>query len=229
MKLHFPFEFLEKEKAIERVNELLPLDIRLLAVTKVTKAFNSHTNCSNRRYCYLLPTYTLLDVIEMNTLLHGAYINQGPIIDCARMGGFAEPGSTKYLGFDSLKSVRKNLADYRVTSEKLELFRRALDFFVGTKSYHNFTTGKESEDDSAKRYITECICSDPFNSNSFPSLSNKLPLVSNYDECDSNDNKNIEWVCITVSGQSFLLNQIRKMVGFAVDASLLFSILISPL
>lgn len=54
---------------------------------------------------------------------------------------------------------------------------------------HLCTSQKKANDPSAKRYIVSFECSDPFIHN------------------------NIQWVRCTVRGQSFMIHQIRKMIG----------------
>jgi len=237
MRLHFPTDPMERQNAIARINLALPSDIRLHAVTKVTRAFNSHINCSSRRYKYLLPTYLFMPVNEINALLQQTYEKQGPIVDCAKSGGFAEPGSKKFLSHQSLQSIHQKLSSYRCSKEQLDLFSKAMSFYQGTRSYHNFTTGKDSEDDSSKRFITECICSDPFighmDSGDDVTATSSVGITCSSDIGSSNSfnnqygstvsavesTTNVEYVCVTINGQSFVLNQIRKMIGLAVDVA----------
>jgi hypothetical protein len=74
-------------------------------------------------------------------------------------------------------------------------FRAALQKFVGTRCYFNFTRGMPPNDPRAMRYIVEFTCSDPFVSGG------------------------TELVRIQVLGQSFILNQIRKMIGMATEVA----------
>jgi len=43
--------------------------------------------------------------------------------------------------------------DFRISQEKLETFRKALEMYVGAHNYHNFTVGKKFEEESSTRYI----------------------------------------------------------------------------
>lgn len=47
------------DDVVARINQHLPPDIRVLAAMRVTRAFNSKSYCEQRRYEYLLPTFTL--------------------------------------------------------------------------------------------------------------------------------------------------------------------------
>lgn len=84
---------------------------------------------------------------------------------------------------------------YRVTKEVLELFNSTLQGYQGTHIFHNFTSGKKYKDDSAVRYIKSISCSEPF----FPCKQNEL-----------------EFVVVRLKGQSFMMHQIRKMIGLAI-------------
>jgi len=84
------------------------------------------------------------------------------------------------------------VADYRITSEVVEELKKILETYKGTHNFHNFTARKKAHEDSAKRYIMNMTCGEPFEKNGF------------------------EWITITVKGQSFMLHQIRKMVGVAM-------------
>ncbi|KAI1767038.1 pseudouridine synthase [Hypoxylon sp. FL1150] len=82
---------------------------------------------------------------------------------------------------------------YRVTPSRLAQLQQALDQYVGTKNYHNYTIQKSHADPSAKRTIRS--------------------FVANPEPVQINDT---QWLSLKVHGQSFMMHQIRKMVGMAV-------------
>jgi tRNA pseudouridine38-40 synthase len=193
MKLSFPYD--QRSLVRDQINQFLPADIRIQAITKVAKNFNAHAQCTKRNYNYLLPTYMLQDFDTVNTALATVFAEQGPIKGAGYEGGYVDPSSSKFLNGEYLKKARDSIVQYRIDAERLNRFRSALKEYEGTKSYHNFTVGKDATEANAKRYIISFDCSEPFIAH----------------------NTGIEWVLLSVFGQSFLLNQIRKMVGFAVD------------
>ncbi|KAI1822985.1 pseudouridine synthase [Xylaria intraflava] len=81
---------------------------------------------------------------------------------------------------------------YRITPDRLEQLQGALDKYVGTKNYHNYTIQKAHSDPAAKRTIRS--------------------FVVNRDPIQINDT---QWLSLKVHGQSFMMHQIRKMVGMA--------------
>lgn len=86
--------------------------------------------------------------------------------------------------------------DFRMSDEMHTKLNDILKMYVGTKNFHNFTCRKDYGDPSSKRFIMSFDCSKPF-----------VP----------NDCK-LEFARIKIKGQSFMMHQIRKMVGltFAV-------------
>lgn len=92
-----------------------------------------------------------------------------------------------------VQRIQAAVADYRVTTEQLSTLKQVLNSYVGTHSFHNFTRRCAAGEMRANRYIMEFAVQDPV-------------VVDG-----------VEWIPTTVTGQSFLLNQIRKMVCLAMD------------
>jgi tRNA pseudouridine38-40 synthase len=178
---------------IDQLNSFLPSDIKVQGLIKVNKNFNAHAQCSKRIYHYLLPTYLLQDMNIVTTFLQQKYEQQGPIKGAGYEGGFVDPALSCSLTKDSLREVYQQLRSFRISHEKTNQFRSVLQKFEGTKSFHNYTTAKNEAD--AKRYILSCTCEEPF----------------------VNSVTNVEFIKIIFFGQSFLLNQIRKMIGMSIE------------
>uniref|UniRef100_T1HB86 Pseudouridylate synthase 1 homolog n=1 Tax=Rhodnius prolixus TaxID=13249 RepID=T1HB86_RHOPR len=81
---------------------------------------------------------------------------------------------------------------YRITDDVFDKTNELLQTFVGTHNYHNFTSRKKPLDPSAQRYIISFIC--------------ERPVLT----------EGMEFVVLKVKGQSFMLHQIRKMVGLVI-------------
>ncbi|XP_029834803.2 tRNA pseudouridine synthase A [Ixodes scapularis] len=81
---------------------------------------------------------------------------------------------------------------YRITEERIGEVNNVLALYKGCHNYHNFTSGKKSEDPSAMRYIISAECGQPFVQG------------------------DQEFVQVQIKGQSFMLHQIRKMVGLVI-------------
>ncbi|XP_060699362.1 tRNA pseudouridine synthase A isoform X2 [Hemiscyllium ocellatum] len=86
---------------------------------------------------------------------------------------------------------RQNI-EYRLSSDTLSNVNRLLASYKGTHNFHNFTSGKGPRDPSAKRYIMEMYCEEPF------------------------VRQGMEFAVLKVKGQSFMMHQIRKMIGLVI-------------
>lgn len=140
----FPENFPDE---IEKINQNLPGEIRLLAAKRTVPSFDCRNFCDCRTYTYTFPTFTLA------------------------------PPKTMLSSY------------YRVNNELIDRCNELLSIYKGTHNFHNFTSGKLPSEQSSMRYIMEIDCSRPFL----------------YED--------MEFARITIKGQSFMLHQIRKMVG----------------
>lgn len=140
------------DEIIEKINEHLPPQIRVLGLKRVTQGFNSKNNCDARTYSYTLPTVAFAPK-DYNT---------------------------------------EEAAAFRLSPETLDNVNRLFGLYKGTHNFHNFTSQKASTDPSARRYITHMSCGQPF------------------------IHSENEFAEITVRGQSFMMHQIRKMIGLVI-------------
>jgi tRNA pseudouridine38-40 synthase len=81
---------------------------------------------------------------------------------------------------------------YRICPERLVRLQEVLDLYTGTRNFHNYTVQKSPLDPSAKRHIKSFVV-------------NPKPIIIG----------DTEWLSLKVHGQSFMMHQIRKMVGLA--------------
>lgn len=98
---------------------------------------------------------------------------------------------SKCLGKGGVTNPNETLSFRLDTFSVLEDVREMFQKYVGTHNYHNFTTTKNKR--GTLRYIKDVSVSEPFLE------------------------KSVEYIKITIHGQSFLYNQIRKMVGYVVE------------
>jgi tRNA pseudouridine38-40 synthase len=106
----------------------------------------------------------------------------------------AEPTSEEL----ALRAAIKSLKDayllakrqWRIPEARLKRIQEAFATYHGTHNFHNYTVRKSFRDPSAKRHILS------FNVNPTPILIGDT-----------------EWLSLKVHGQSFMMHQIRKMVG----------------
>ena len=82
---------------------------------------------------------------------------------------------------------------FRMTPEYHEKIQNICKFYKGTKKYHNYTRKMAFKDESTNRHIYELSC---------------LELI---------EFENFQAIKFKIVGQSFLYNQIRKMIGFIIQ------------
>lgn len=97
---------------------------------------------------------------------------------------------------EAVKTLKKAYLDvkkaYRISPERQARVQAALNIYLGTHKYHNYTVHKKFNDKSAQRYIKSFKVAPE-------------PIIIN----------DTEWLSLKVHGQSFMMHQIRKMVGMA--------------
>lgn len=87
---------------------------------------------------------------------------------------------------------QSEMMDYRVPVDRLQRTNDVLSIFKGHTNFHNYTTKKLFFDRTSERYIHSIECGEPFVEHG------------------------VEFARITVKGSSFMLHQIRKMIGFTL-------------
>ncbi|XP_036385786.1 tRNA pseudouridine synthase A [Megalops cyprinoides] len=81
---------------------------------------------------------------------------------------------------------------FRLGRETIQRVNRLFSLYEGTHSFHNFTSQKGARDASARRFVMAMACGEPF------------------------VRRGAEFAIVTVKGQSFMMHQIRKMIGLVI-------------
>ena len=197
-----PSSLPEGQTLTEYVNTLLPPQVRIWGMRRVQSAFNARTSCDSRLYEYLLPTYVFLppkpfsSMWKMLRRLNGAEGESGvaPWDDPAvRDLPLLNHPFWREQGYESdfnedMHAKRK----WRISQDELARVRAVFDAYTGSHNFHNYTVGKEFRDRSAHRVMKKLSISEP-------------KIIND-----------TEWVSIKFHGQSFMLHQIRKMIGLLV-------------
>jgi tRNA U38,U39,U40 pseudouridine synthase TruA len=111
------------------------------------------------------------------------------------------------------------LETYRVPQEQLELFQSVLDMYVGTHKFHNYTSQVNACDPMTPRVhptrssfaSTDFVLS-KHHKKSYNDSSASRYIVS-FQSFPPYEVDGVEWMRVQVRGQSFVLHQIRKMIG----------------
>ncbi|KAF2126059.1 pseudouridine synthase [Dothidotthia symphoricarpi CBS 119687] len=97
---------------------------------------------------------------------------------------------------EAIKALKTAYIDakkaYRISPDRQSRVQAALNQYLGTQRFHNYTVQKKFSDKSAQRYIKSFTIA-------------PQPIIIH----------DTEWLSLKVHGQSFMMHQIRKMVGMA--------------
>jgi len=173
----------------ERINKHLPPDIRVLDIERVTRMFCARTNRDKVRYQYMVPSYLFCSEEDVQKI----FSNVKFVVDSSNAPTNTRADGVDVISNDDRVHVRTKLSTYRILPEQMDKLQDGLQMFEGTHCFHNYTRRLSANDASSTRYIL-----------SFKPLD---PIIVD----------NTQWIPIQVVGQSFLLNQIRKMISAAVD------------
>lgn len=176
---------------VAKLNELLPDDIRCYRALRVTRGFCARSMCSMRKYEYVIP----------NWLLRKRYVLDGDMKRTA-FSELSEKMESHLFSSSHTSSLNHGRSDaWEGTTEErdmdLDLLQDILHDFCGTHDFHNFTPRQKGMENSTKRFIHE--------------IKVEKRSVQGCTE---------DIVAVAIIGQSFVYNQIRKMMSLAYEVYL---------
>ncbi|TPX48375.1 hypothetical protein SeLEV6574_g02069 [Synchytrium endobioticum] len=202
-------------KIMKRLNELLPPEIRVWHLTRVTASFDARKSCEQRAYEYYMPSYVFSEPDpSSNFAARGGKCetnvlnSEGEVIGRVDETGiitYNEPATqtqskviyevveAKVKTDEELKLFRQR----RAKPEELQAFKEIMTMYLGSRNFWNYTIGAKFTDASAVRHMLAIKVYDP-------------------EVITSPDGVDVEWVRIRIHGQSFQLHQIRKMMAMAI-------------
>ena len=190
--------------------------MEIFGIIKTASSFHAKDRADSRYYEYLLPTFVftrqsreefmkLAEASSVRTDVGGKPgkipQNSKPSNNSDSEGEEADEEEGPEIKVELSPEELKRISEYRVSDEDLERFNRVLAFYCGTHNFHNFTIGKGPKDPSAQRHIKTFSAARPF-------------IVKSENEGEAS----LEWVAVRVHGMSFMMHQIRKMIGLAILA-----------
>jgi len=184
------------ENMLEKINQQLPHQISLLGIHRVTGGFDARKHCDKRRYEYCLPAWIFDPAITPQNVMQTVHYKSGAGFD----DGFNfNTTAASALASASAAASAAAASDPPFTSSFIfdkaaqDKMTQILSSYNGTHNFHNYAARVHVTSSNAKRYIMSFTCHGTFQINGEP------------------------WVRMVVIGQSFMLHQIRKLIGMALS------------
>ena len=185
---------------VSRLKAALPSDICVHGVQRVSKQFDARTQCDHRRYEYVIPAdllapitwnmhdYPLLKAHPLHALMAADELVDLTGEHLELISQFKMDRKERYEGKSA--PLAHSEEGYTLSAEDLERLQSLFDQFKGTHQFRNFTSRISRDDPALSRYMKDIRVD----------LEHEGKLAK-----------------VTLIGQSFLFNQIRKMVALVIE------------
>jgi tRNA pseudouridine38-40 synthase len=154
-KVELPTEDWERaadlERAREQLNAMLPSDIQVLDMNRVTRNFCAKTQRDRVRYQYMVPSF----------LMHPSWRELLKSQNIDTVGPKEREDFRRPLSNDEIKRLQLALKGFRSSEESRKSLQAALRRYEGTNYFHNFTKGLSPGQAQAQRYIQYFNVQDP--------------------------------------------------------------------
>ncbi|KAL9558987.1 hypothetical protein MBANPS3_000642 [Mucor bainieri] len=154
----------QDEHIVEKLNAVLPPQIRVWGYVETQRNFHAKNKCDSRIYEYLMPSYALQQLEpnkEWTTEPQSKHDIQIATED-STLTRFMKPT-------DPAK-----LLAYRVDQERFSTFQRAMHMFNGTHNFHNYTIARSFKDPAANRFMIDIHVAKPMTIGGMEWISVKL-------------------------------------------------------
>ena len=195
---------------------------------RTTKNFNAKNFCDRRLYEYILPVSALAPFdkdceplsVEEDVAQHWETYKEFLQYQKGECANPFEEIPSNYQRIKSLAAAQQLIKDQHRFDEytpdaedaafggvvpksewpltlprALSRFRACMSLFVGTHNFHNYTISKTAFDASAQRHLLSIVVTDPIRIHT------------------------TMYLRIRLDGQSFMIHQIRKMIGMSVEVA----------
>ncbi|BGP47741.1 tRNA pseudouridine synthase 1 [Rhodotorula kratochvilovae] len=181
----------------EHLNAFLPPAIRVWSVLRVQGSFDPRRLCDQRQYEYTLPTHVLLGPKPGTPMAEALARTRAELASPPPKGALETASDAFWAAQPAESAFGDDVAAkkaWRISAEGIQQAREFLAAYEGSHNFYNFTVGKDFRDRSCQRVMRKLELSEPFVVN------------------------DTEYVSVTFIGQSFMLHQIRKMIGLFILA-----------
>ena len=210
-----------QQHIIDTINSALPSDIRVFDLQRTSRGFSAKLQRDYVQYRYLIPSIwchpNIHDIFHQH-IVTSPVPNECPPptptndtthqtdetpVPSLPANPTNQTNAPWFISKAEVRHIYDDISNYRSTTAQRELLQQTVRQYIGTHSFHHFTKRCRSTEARSSRYIMDFIVDDE-------------PIVLTTTTADGTRYEQ-EWIPTRIIGQSFLLNQIRKMVWLAVE------------